>query len=203
MCGDDSKLPPLRAALRANPALKVFVSTWSAPPEFKDQRFTCVVKDGMDACAPAISGPPAVVCNATVADPNTCNSSNKQGVPCVTDPPTHVVPKPTGVKPGTTAANAGGNCYNTGFVTQMQAWANHFKRFIEDYTNASVPIWGVTAQNEPLTQTGMWGANFYTADNETSFIADHLAPTLRAAFPGIKIMAFDDQVRPKSEVLKS
>ena len=53
------------------------------------------------------------------------------------------------------------------------------------------PIWGVTAQNEPLTQTGMWGSNFYTAQNETDFIVNHLSPTLRRAYPHIKIMSHD------------
>lgn len=30
-----------------------------------------------------------------------------------------------------------------------QAWANYFVKFIREYENAGVPIWGVTIQNEP------------------------------------------------------
>ena len=92
-CGDDYKLGPLKAALELQPELKVFVSTWSAAPAFKDQRFSCDVEAGMNACKPLLSGAPKVACNVSVADPSTCDSSNKTGVPCPTAPPTHIVPK--------------------------------------------------------------------------------------------------------------
>ena len=42
----------------------------------------------------------------------------------------------------------------TGFVKGQAGWALQFKKFIEAYESAGVHIWGVTAQNEPLTQTG-------------------------------------------------
>jgi len=191
-CGDDYKLPPLQAAMEANPLLKVFVSTWSAHPAFKEQNFECTVVDGMNYCTP--SEQPAMECNTTVANPDTCDSTNKQGVPCPTVPPTHVVPKAVGVDNDTPIKNADGNCANTGFVKDQASWALQFKKFIDAYQNASVPIWGVTAQNEPLTQTGMWGSNFYTAQNEIDFIVNHLSPTLRRAYPHIKIMSHDDQM---------
>ena len=35
------------------------------------------------------------------------------------------------------------------------AWAAYFVRFIQGYTDAGVPLWGLTAQNEPLTDAGM------------------------------------------------
>merc|ERR1712166_1524083 len=191
-CGDDYKLPPLQAAMEANPLLKVFVSTWSAHPAFKEQNFECTVVDGMNYCTPSEQS--AMECNTTVANPDTCDSTNKQGVPCPTLPPTHVVPKAVGVDNDTPIKNADGNCANTGFVKDQASWALQFKKFIDAYQNASVPIWGVTAQNEPLTQTGMWGSNFYTAQNETDFIVNHLSPTLRRAYPHIKIMSHDDQM---------
>ena len=53
----------------------------------------------------------------------------------------------------------------------MDAWARHYREFIRQYGNHSVPIWGVTAQNEPLTQTGLWGSNFFTQVGQT--LASH------------------------------
>lgn len=194
-CGEDYKLGPLQAAIAEQPDLKVFVSTWSAPPSFKDQHFSCKVQDGMNVCMPEDpSAPPAVACNVSVANPNTCNTSIPQGHPCSTVPPTHVTPKATHVTPTTPIENAAGNCWNTGFVNNYSAWARYFRQFIHSYANASVPIWGVTAQNEPLTQTGLWGSDFYTQANETDFVTQHLSPVLREAFPDIKIMIHDDQV---------
>lgn len=35
------------------------------------------------------------------------------------------------------------------------AWAAYFVRFIQSYADAGVPLWGLTAQNEPLTDAGM------------------------------------------------
>ena len=82
-----------------------------------------------------------------MADPRECNSTNAQGVPCPTAPPTHVTPRATGVTPTTPIENAGGNCYNTGFIrgASMAAWASHFKAFVDAYRAAGVPIWGATA----------------------------------------------------------
>ena len=77
--------------------------------------------------------------------------------------------------------NADGNCYHSGFVREdaYQPWAATYARFVGEYEKAGVRTWGVTAQNEPFTQTGLWPSNFWTRDGIVEFINGHLAPALR------------------------
>eukprot|EP00658_Telonema_sp_P-2_P011161 TRINITY_DN14241_c0_g1_i5.p3 TRINITY_DN14241_c0_g1~~TRINITY_DN14241_c0_g1_i5.p3 ORF type:complete len:200 (+),score=39.79 TRINITY_DN14241_c0_g1_i5:331-930(+) len=76
----------------------------------------------------------------------------------------------------------------------LGTWAEQFRRFVSEYRAAGVAVWGVTAQNEPLTQTGLWGSNFLTAKQEIDWVAKFLSPALREDDPNIKIMVHDDQV---------
>src|SRR3954470_14512541 len=46
-----------------------------------------------------------------------------------------------------------------------QSWANYYTRFIKAYEREGIPIWGITAQNEPMaTQT--WESCVYSAEDE-------------------------------------
>ncbi|CAE8617837.1 unnamed protein product [Polarella glacialis] len=93
--------------------------------------------------------------------------------------------------------NAKGNCFNTGFLPggeKLQAtWAKLFSKFIAAYKEQGADLWGVTVQNEPLTQTGLWQSLFQSPQLQAQFVAKHLGPTLHTDHPGIKIMIHDDQ----------
>jgi glucosylceramidase len=72
-----------------------------------------------------------------------------------------------------------------------QSWANYFAKFIKAYERESVPIWGLTIQNEPMaTQT--WESCIYTAEEERDFLKNYLGPTLRReGLSDKKIIAWD------------
>jgi glucosylceramidase len=59
-----------------------------------------------------------------------------------------------------------------------QSWANYFVKFIRAYEKESVPIWGVTIQNEPMA-TQKWESCIFSAEQERDFLKNHLGPTIR------------------------
>ena len=194
-CGTDYKITPtLQDVVSKRPDLKVYISSWSAPPSFKDQRYQCKKVDGLYECEQDPSEHD-MNCTRTVSDPTTCNSQNKQGAPCQTSPPRDNEPAMS-KEP---SVNADGNCFNAGFLKEdaMKAWAQFYEKYITEINNVIEPlkVWGVTSQNEPLTQTGLWGSNFMSEENETRFVGDYLSPILKQSFGDeFKIMTHDDQV---------
>jgi glucosylceramidase len=72
-----------------------------------------------------------------------------------------------------------------------QSWANYFAKFIKAYERESVPIWGITIQNEPMA-TQKWESCIYTAEEERDFLKNYLGPTLkREGLSDKKIIAWD------------
>lgn len=72
-----------------------------------------------------------------------------------------------------------------------QTWANYYAKFIKAYEKEGIPIWGTSAQNEPLAvQT--WESCIYSAEQERDFIKNYLGPTLkREGLGDKKIIAWD------------
>jgi len=72
-----------------------------------------------------------------------------------------------------------------------QAWADYYVRYIQEYGQEGVAIWGLTVQNEPeATQT--WDSCIYTGEEERDFVRDHLGPTLHDAGLGnVKVIVWD------------
>ena len=72
----------------------------------------------------------------------------------------------------------------------MASYAQYFVEFIQAYRSMGIPIWAVTAQNEPA---GGWFMNL-SQDEESGFIGNCLGPALAAAgLEHVKILAMDDQ----------
>ena len=69
--------------------------------------------------------------------------------------------------------------------------ARYFVKFIEAYTAAGVPIYAVTMQNEPLYVPTDYPGMGVSADEQLSFVRDHLAPALRESGLYTKILIFD------------
>jgi glucosylceramidase len=71
------------------------------------------------------------------------------------------------------------------------AWARYYVRFVREYEEDGVPMWGLTVQNEPMaTQT--WESCVFTGEEERDFVRDHLGPTLeRAGLSRLKLMIWD------------
>eukprot|EP00322_Chrysochromulina_rotalis_P022705 CAMPEP_0115841086 /NCGR_PEP_ID=MMETSP0287-20121206/7109_1 /TAXON_ID=412157 /ORGANISM="Chrysochromulina rotalis, Strain UIO044" /LENGTH=666 /DNA_ID=CAMNT_0003294725 /DNA_START=103 /DNA_END=2100 /DNA_ORIENTATION=+ len=207
-CGTDYKLNPIldaQAALRRDnhPELKLYVSMWSPPLWMKEQRMQCDAIGGVARCRANESAEQLVQCMATVASP------------CDDNPIKHRCPQSDGsifadpqyLGPGTghntrewaegmIVHNADGNCYYSGMLSanhsRQQALADLYVRFLTAYKERGVPVWGLTVQNEPLTQTGLWNGMFYTAELQAAFVKDALGPTLRASYPDVKLMIHDD-----------
>mmetsp|Transcript_87572 Transcript_87572/g.271146 ORF Transcript_87572/g.271146 Transcript_87572/m.271146 type:complete len:592 (-) Transcript_87572:161-1936(-) len=70
-------------------------------------------------------------------------------------------------------------------------WAKHFVRFIQEFRQVGVPIWGVSVQNEPAS-AGRWESCVWTAEEERDFVRDHLGPALESSGLGsVKILVGD------------
>jgi len=71
----------------------------------------------------------------------------------------------------------------------MAAYAQYFVKFLQAYQALGIPIWAVTAQNEPVAGTFM----NLTKWQEETFTGSHLGPALKAAgFGHVQILALDD-----------
>jgi glucosylceramidase len=72
-----------------------------------------------------------------------------------------------------------------------QAWANYYVRFMKEYKNEGIPMWGLTVQNEPMAvQT--WESCIYTAAEERDFVKNYLGPTLaKSEFNDTKLIIWD------------
>ena len=72
------------------------------------------------------------------------------------------------------------------------AYARYFKKFIDAYANAGVPIHAVTIQNEVDTdQEGLMPACLWSQGSEMRFVAEHLGPGLTDGKTGTKIWILD------------
>ncbi|MFZ5939408.1 MAG: glycoside hydrolase family 30 protein [Bacteroidota bacterium] len=71
------------------------------------------------------------------------------------------------------------------------AWADYFVRFVQEYENAGIPVWGLTVQNEPMAvQT--WESCIYSAEEERDFVKEHLGPALwNNGMEDLKLMIWD------------
>jgi glucosylceramidase len=72
-----------------------------------------------------------------------------------------------------------------------QAWANYFVKFIKAYEAHGIPIWGITAQNEPMGPQ-RWESCIFTPEDERDFIKYYLGPTLhKNGLANKKLMCWD------------
>jgi len=71
------------------------------------------------------------------------------------------------------------------------AWARYYVRYIREYEQEGVPIWGLTVQNEPAA-VQPWDSCVWSAEEERDFVRDHLGPALhRAGLGRVKLIIWD------------
>lgn len=71
------------------------------------------------------------------------------------------------------------------------SWATYYTKFIKEYEKDSVPVWGISIQNEPMA-TQRWESCLYTAQEETDFLKNHLGPTMeKEGLKDKKIIVWD------------
>ncbi len=72
-----------------------------------------------------------------------------------------------------------------------QSWATYFAKFIKAYAKESIPIWGITVQNEPFAKA-KWESCTYTAEQERDFVKNFLGPTMKKeGLSDKKIIVYD------------
>ncbi len=72
-----------------------------------------------------------------------------------------------------------------------EAWARYYVRYVQEYAQEGIPIWGLTVQNEPEAAQ-RWESCLYTADEERDFVKNFLGPVLRRSGLGdLKLMIWD------------
>ena len=76
-------------------------------------------------------------------------------------------------------------------ATAFAPLAQYFVKFIQAYAAQGVPIWSVSAQNEPQFGKGAYPTMLLPAADENSFIRAHLGPAIANAKLTTKILGFD------------
>jgi glucosylceramidase len=69
--------------------------------------------------------------------------------------------------------------------------ARYFVRFVQSYEAAGVPIFAVTPENEPRNIPADYPGMGMTAEEQATFVREHLGPAFRDAHLKTKIMIFD------------
>lgn len=70
--------------------------------------------------------------------------------------------------------------------------AQYYVKFLQDYQNKGVKVWGITSQNEPTLGPSTYSGMLLPAASEVNFISDYLAPALSKAGLGTVILGGDD-----------
>ncbi|MBC8479303.1 MAG: glycoside hydrolase family 30 protein, partial [FCB group bacterium] len=72
-----------------------------------------------------------------------------------------------------------------------QTWAEYYCRYIKEYADTGIPIWGISVQNEPAAKQ-TWDSCLYTAEEERDFIKNYLGPAIKKADLGdLKVVIWD------------
>jgi glucosylceramidase len=71
------------------------------------------------------------------------------------------------------------------------AFAKYFVKYIAAYSEAGVPIYAITMQNEPLNIPGNYPGMGMTAIEQATFLRENLGPALREAGLKTKVFVFD------------
>lgn len=69
--------------------------------------------------------------------------------------------------------------------------ATYFTKFIQAYQKEGIAIYAVTVQNEPLNQNSGYPTMLLSAEDETNFIKNDLAPAFKKQHIAAKILAYD------------
>jgi glucosylceramidase len=77
--------------------------------------------------------------------------------------------------------------------TYFSSYANYFVKFIQAYAAQGLPIYAISAQNEPLNSSSGYPTAIFIAADESSFIANNLGPAMTTAgLTSVKIFSMED-----------
>lgn len=73
-----------------------------------------------------------------------------------------------------------------------ETWALYYSKYIDAYKKEGIDIWGLTVINEPHGNGNNWESMLFSPEEMTSFVQNHLGPTLEANGKGnVKILGYD------------
>lgn len=72
-----------------------------------------------------------------------------------------------------------------------EVWAKYVAKFVQEYENEGVHLWGVTVQNEAKAEQG-WESCVYTAGEERDYVTGYLKPTFERMGLGDRKIFFWD-----------
>ena len=81
----------------------------------------------------------------------------------------------------------------------FDAWAEYYKRYIEEYKKFGIDIWGITVQNEPMAAQP-WESCRYSSFEEKEFVKNHLGKKLEGM--DVKIFCWDHNKHMLCEAAK-
>jgi len=74
----------------------------------------------------------------------------------------------------------------------QDTWALYYSKYIDAYKKEGISIWGLTVINEPHGNGNNWESMLFSPEEMTSFVQNHLGPTLAAhGKSDIKILGYD------------
>lgn len=87
------------------------------------------------------------------------------------------------------SATMNGGNMNTAYFPSL---AQYFVNFVQAYQQQGIPIYALSAQNEPLYSTTGYPSEYLVASDEAAFIANNLGPALNNAGLGnVKIFGYE------------
>src|SRR5580704_5041589 len=108
--------------------------------------------------------------------------------------------KTTDSKNGSGTIDDGGVTFSTNVLktAHYQDFANYLIDFLRMTSAANVPIFALSAANEP-DYVATWDNAQWTPQQLTTFIDQNLGPTLSQSFPGVKIVASETAQCPNCD----
>lgn len=86
------------------------------------------------------------------------------------------------------------NKFNCGYLEPRfyKAWARYLRKYVVEYQNQGVDIWGITPQNEPMAYCQKWDACGWKASEMANFMGNYLIPEFNEnGLENIEIIGFD------------
>ena len=77
----------------------------------------------------------------------------------------------------------------------VDAWAQSYLKFLDLWAAQNVSFWGFTVQNEPGADELVGWNSLALSGAEEKTLVEAIGPLVKAAYPEIKLMVHDDQVR--------
>ncbi len=74
----------------------------------------------------------------------------------------------------------------------IPTYAEYLIKYLQQYKDEGVNIWGITPVNEPHGNNGQWESMSFTPESQSRFIQKHLGPRLKEnGFADIKVLIYD------------